>query len=395
MINTTTAALYIRQNEGWLTLHGIRDFLRFARRKPLVLVYSFVLTAAVLFLYRFVSFMDYLSGLALLGGSSPLDSIVSVAQLAVSPGVRLYALAGACIAAAVSALVFALAFTGALGAMARGAADVAGFPCKPGMGAGAGYKHRYAPLAATLFFELLALILIAFLWLVAAIPLAVVNKAAEYGVLSHAALWLLAAITAFVLYAGLLAWRALAIALIPPIFSDRGLARRRALRFCGARFFSLVRRFVVADIMLAFFVSLHRFFGNAPASLLAVSAYASLSMAYLAFAAFMEYTAYQAHYADRPEGADGEMAATVDEDDGGAGRVGGASPVGGANPVGSAGRVGGAGRSGWPNGAGGQIAAPGSVPWHEPEAGNPVAAHGVQAWLDYDGYSDDGFDDDD
>ena len=276
-------------------MHDIRVYLRFARRKPLVLIYTFALTTAVVLLNRYVSVMDYVAGLAQLAGTSLLDSVVSLAQFALSPGVRLIALAWTGVAAAAIALALALAFAGALGALARGAADAAGFPARPGMGAGAGYAQRFAPLAATLFVELVALALMVFFWLVAAIPLAVVNKAAEFGVIGRIVLWLIAALTLFVVYAGLLAWRALAIGLLPPLYADGGTPRKRRLSFCGARFFALARRFVASDILLVFFISLHEFFGKSAATLVALSACASLSMAFLALAAFAEYADFSAH----------------------------------------------------------------------------------------------------
>ena len=286
--------------------------------------------------------MDYLAGLARLSGASPLDSVVSLAQLVLSPGVRMYALAGAGVAAAVFALALALAFAGALGAMARGAADVAGFPANPSMGVRAGYSQRFAPLAATLFFELAALIAMAFAWLVAAIPLAVVSKAAEYGVLGPIVMRLLAAITIFVVYAGLMLWRTLAIAFVAPLYADKNQAPKRTMAFCGARFFALARRFIATDILLVFFVSLHQFLGRGSVTLLAASACSALSLAYLAFSAFLEYAAFQS------QGAEGSM----------------------------------------PDAAGGAAK-------HSPVAGISGAAHGMQGWPPYDETSADDFDDGD
>jgi hypothetical protein len=189
------------------------------------------------------------------------------------------------------AVIGALPVTGAIGSFAAGMGRVCGFPAKPGVGCMGGFAKRYARVLLLLYITFLCMLLMAFVWLIAAIPLAVINELAGRGILPQTVFYAALGVTALVFYAGLMFLRVFPVSFLPALCSGSYRPARAALSFAGRNFFCVAKFFLVADAILALviFIAL-----NSSNSLYALILNCLLSSALVFFFFYSVFDAYAA-----------------------------------------------------------------------------------------------------
>ncbi|MDR1060740.1 MAG: hypothetical protein LBL83_05940, partial [Clostridiales bacterium] len=309
---------------------AIKKFLVLLKRRPFVALYALAFVTALGLLFRFIPVVDMALGLASLSGASALDGVVSFARWIASPDIIGIALAAMLGASLFAAMIMALLFAGALGSFAKGMEAAAGFPAGERAGFWCGYQKRFTHIVALFFSAMAIFLLMAFVWLVSSIPLAIVNEMAVRGALGPAVYNFIIAFTVFVVYSGSLFLRLYFMACFPALFSRSKRPIRRAFSYAGRNFFSLARYFVVLDVAQIFLGSIYGFFGRNIALFSLNCVFAAASALFLLFAVFYRYARHSAEgaggaeHAEEAEGAgyaeggeDGE-GADYDEDGEGA-----------------------------------------------------------------------------
>jgi hypothetical protein len=286
-------------------LTAIKKFIELAKRRPFVVLYALAVFTGLALLVRFIPVVDIAMGFASLSNSSPLDSAVSLARWIAAPDTLLVSLLAMLGVSLFVAMLAALLFAGAIGAFARGVADVCGFQSDGGTGFWSGYQKRFMNVMALFFVTLSGLLLMAFIWLVASIPLAIVNEMSERGDLGRNVYNFVVIFTAFIVYSGLLIFRLYSLACLPTLFSGSEKPIRGAFSFAGRNFFAIARYFVAADVTQAFLFSLYGFFQKNIVLFYFNCAFTTAVVLFLAFIPFFFYTRDSVGHAVGAAGEDG------------------------------------------------------------------------------------------
>jgi hypothetical protein len=255
------------------------------------LAYLFLLISAGAFLFYVFPVPEIFSGLMSLADSSALTSVVSFAQWILSGGIFKYTVLFIVMAPFPLSLLFSLLFAGAFGSFASGMEEAGGFPAKPGVGFFSGYGMlfmRVLPLFIVTFAVILSTALI---WVIAAVPLAVIKALEERGAFSAVVFNVTLAVTALAAYAGLLFIRICPMAVITALYSGSYRPIRDSLSFLGHNFFKAAKYFLISDVVIFFLVSLYSFFNNSLYVLLINCFVISVLIFFLIFVIFDTYAA--------------------------------------------------------------------------------------------------------
>ena len=139
----------------------------------------------------------------------------------------------------------------------------AGFPAKEGMGFWRGYSKRFTRVFTLFYITFVVLFLTVFIWTVASIPLAIINELSLRGSIRAAVYYAALAVTALVAYSWTLFIRVYLMSFIPSFYSGSSRPLADSFSFSGRYFFGAAKFFVVADVLLFFFISLYSFMERA------------------------------------------------------------------------------------------------------------------------------------
>jgi len=263
-----------------------KRFFEFVKQRPFLFSYSLILTLAGAMFFRFVPVFGMVSGVVELSGTGYLGSLVALAEFVSAPDTRAATVMVLIATAFAIALLCALLFSGAIGSFARGMEQVGGFPAMQGMGFWGGYLRRFGPFLILFFVSFSAMLMLAFVWLVAVAPLAVVNEMAGQGALSPAVRNTVLVVTAFTVYVGFLLVRVFFLSLIPALCSDERHQILAGFAHGARHFFTMARFFWVADMFQILLFVVYNISGKSTALFYANSIVASFSVPFLVFVPF-------------------------------------------------------------------------------------------------------------
>ena len=234
---------------------------------------------------------EILSGLLSLVGLSAFSGVVSFAQWILAEDMIKYAFAFIFAAPVPLAALGSLLFAGALGSFAARAQRATDFPAAAGTGFLRGYQKRTAGVFILSYATLALVFLLAFVWVVAAIPLAIIYELSARGAAPAIVYYLTLAVTALVVYVGLLFLRTYPISFLPSLYSDSHKPVITAFSFAGHNFFRLALKFFVTDVIFACAIVFYYFLDKSFPLLVINCVVASALVFFLLFAAFDEYAA--------------------------------------------------------------------------------------------------------
>ena len=269
----------------------IGGFFKLLINKPALFLYLFILvTAGALFQY-IIPAGDILSGLFELAGASAHASVITVAQWITADDMLPYALMFAAAAPLPLAMLCSLLFSGAMGSFAAGMGRARGFPAPADMGVSGGYRSRFFHMFLLFYAALLALFLFAFVWAIAAVPLAIVMELKGRGAIRAAASNAAAAVTALVAYIGFLFLRIYPLSFLPAFYSDAPKPVKAALSMAGKKFFHIAKCFFVSDAVFASAMVLYSISGKPEILLFVNCLICALLVFFLVYAVFDAYPA--------------------------------------------------------------------------------------------------------
>ena len=269
----------------------ISGFIRLVLSRLGLFIYLLALiVAGALFLYIF-PVTEIVSGVIALAESSALSSVVSFAQWIVAEDTVKYTVAFMLAAPLPLALLFSVLFAGALGSFAAGMERVREFPAKTDIRFSSGYKKRFLTVFILAAIVLAITFLLTLVWIIATIPLAIINALAERGALSEAVYNTALAVTALIAYVSLLFIRVYPASFLPALYSGSHRPCVAALSFAGRNFFKVARYFIITDVILVFLFSLYSFFGGALLVLMINCLVTAAMLFFLLYAAFDLYAA--------------------------------------------------------------------------------------------------------
>jgi hypothetical protein len=266
-------------------------FLRLLLKKPALFIYLLLLISAGALSLTFFPIVDLVAGLIRLSDQNALAGVVSFAQWILAGDTIKYTIALLFAAPLPISAVLSLLLSGAFGSFAAGMESACGFPAKAGASFPRGLQKRFFHVFLLFYATLTVLLLLTLVWVIAAIPLAVIGELTDRGVFTRAVLNVSVAITALVMYGGSLFLRVYFISFVPSLFSGSHRPVRAAFSFAGHNFFRVARHSVVADIVFIFFVSLYSYLGKAAYMLIVNGFVASFLIFYSLYAAFALYAA--------------------------------------------------------------------------------------------------------
>jgi len=232
-------------------------FLKLIFTRAALFIYLFVLVvAAALFLY-YIPIADILAGLMALAESSVLTSIVSFAQW-VTAGVNLRYTALFIVAAPLPfAIISSLLFSGALGSFASGMETALGFPAKYGMDFFSGFRRRFIHFLLLVYITVLIGLLLIFIWVVAAVPLAIIRELEIREMIRDVVLYATLAATALFAYICIIFLRVYSASFMPALYSGAYRPVAASFSFAGRNFFRVSRNYLLSDILLALHLALY------------------------------------------------------------------------------------------------------------------------------------------
>ena len=238
------------------------NFLRLIVARFTLYIYLFTLIAAGAMVFRFLSVYELVAGLIILSESSALSSVVSFAQWIIAVDNIRYTFLIIFAAPIPLALIMSLLFSGAIGSFASGMEANCDYPAKKGISFWRGYKKRFAHIFTLFYAALLIALLMIFVWIVAAIPLAIIKELEGRGALRAAVSNVTLAVTALAVYIGALFLRVYTFSFIPALYSRSRKALVSAFSFAGRNFFRAAKYIVITDVIMIFFASLYDYFDN-------------------------------------------------------------------------------------------------------------------------------------
>ena len=267
----------------------ISKFWDFIKKRPLIAIYILVLNTALLLLERFISVSDIVLGFTSLANVGLLDSIVSFTQMITGPAMLPYTVLFLLLSSLLIAMLMALLFSGAIGSMARAMKLVDEFPASRKMGFLEGYKSRFVNMLCLFFVGILCFEVLLLIWFVAAIPLAIINKAVEFGALNKVILNSTIVATVFIIYCGSLFVRINFMACIPSFYARTKKKVREGLGYAGESFFGIARYFLIFDVVRIFEMSLNSLFQKNIPMFVIDCLFSTVSILFLMFIIFFFY----------------------------------------------------------------------------------------------------------
>ncbi|MCL2058678.1 MAG: hypothetical protein FWH01_06415 [Oscillospiraceae bacterium] len=272
-------------------MRSIYRFIKVLHVKSALYLYIFIIiTAGALALHLF-PVVEMVAGLIELADSNALTGVVSFAQWILADDVARYTFMLIIAVPAPLALVCTLLFAGTFGSFASGMETCCGYPAKAGIGLLGGYKKMFVQIFMLFFAVFVLLLLIIFVWIVSAVPLAVINELESRGLIQTAILNASLVLTILVVYLGLLYLRVYAMSFVPALYSNARKPLSSALAFAGRSFFRVAKYFFAADVVLVLIVSLYNYLDKAIYMLLANCLISSSLIFMLFYVMFNTYAA--------------------------------------------------------------------------------------------------------
>jgi len=297
-------------------LRSIVEFIKFVMIKPFIFIYILSLTIAVLFLERYNPLTELLSGLVSVTNTDPAALLISVTQFLSDRTVVIQTMTIMVMAAVLASLAGAVMFSGFLGSFADGAKRCVEFPAAEKTGFLGGYKKFFPMLAlfaaSVLLFELLMIV-----WLISAVPLAIVSKAVEIGVLGWYVLPLAFAITVIVVYCGAVFLRVYSLSFIPAFYSSYDKPVRTGFRMAGKCFWRFLRIYFLVDFISLLLIVADYAAQNNIIVFYVRCASSAVIIVYTLFIAFHSFRGVDDVEGDENKGEVFEKSNYADDDDGG------------------------------------------------------------------------------
>lgn len=254
-------------------------------------IYILLLTLCFSLSARFIPVSGALSGLAEITEQSALSNAVSFAQWLVAAENIAYTFGFILSAPVILACVCTLLFSGVFGSFAGVMEITAGFPAKEGAGFWGGYKKRFMAVFILFYIFFVVIFVLTLVWIIAAVPLAVIKELESRGAIQSAAYNVSLAVTLLVAYVGLHFLRIYQTSLIAALYSGSKKPVRAAFSFSGRNFFNVAKLFLATDIIIFFMLTLYGFL-NGPVLLLAINCFIfTVVLYYLFFSVFDDYAA--------------------------------------------------------------------------------------------------------
>ena len=275
----------------------------FVSRSGLFL-YLFALITASSLAFQILPITDIISGLIVLADTNALSGIVSFAQWVIADGVLQYTIMIIFAVPVPLAIILSLLFAGAFGSFAKGMDRSCGFPAKANMGFWGGYRSRSIQVFL-LFYAIIALILLfAFVWIISAIPLAVINELVSRGALQPGIFYALLSVTLMAVYIGLMFLRIYSMSFVPALFSGSRKPVFSAFSFASHSFFHISKYYIATDVLFILLSILYNYFEQSIYMLLFNCAITALLIFILFYMIFRVYAAKGYGY-DELDGFDG------------------------------------------------------------------------------------------
>jgi len=275
-------------------------------RLPLF-AYIFALILICALFFYFFPIAEMAMGVILIAETSALSSVVSFAQWLIADNTIVFTILSILAAPLPLAILGSLLFCGAFGSFASGMDKVSGFPVMAGMGFFGGYRKRFMHVFTLIYISLALLLLMAFVWIVAAIPLAIIRELELRSTLQSTVFNVTLAVTALVAYISLMFLRVYPVSMIPAMFSGSFRPLKDAVSFAGRGFFRVTRYFIVSDIVLVFLFSLYGFL-NGPHYLLIINCLISAILVFFLLYSFFDAYARDGYGFDERDVTDGNYA---------------------------------------------------------------------------------------
>ena len=312
-----------------------KGFFKLVRVRLAIFLYLFALITAGAMLFMFIPVANIVTGLLNITGSNALAGIVSLAQWISDKGTIKYTLFFIAAAPFPLAIAATLLFAGALGSFAAGMQKCVGFPATRGAdfpatrgadtpstrgsdtpskrgadfpvthGAGFifGYRKRLPQVFFLFYTAFLFALLLIFIWIIAATPLAIIGELVNQHLLQTIVYVVTLAVTVSIGYLGLLFIRVYPMSFAPAFFSSTQRPVRSALSFAGRNFFRISKFFLAADVIQVIIITICGYYSN-KLSIIVLGCLASALIVY-----FLHYVVFNAYAADGYGYDDGQDAA--------------------------------------------------------------------------------------
>ena len=298
---TSAARIAVIDKRGRGSLSIINKFVKLLIYRSILFLYLFILITAGALAFYIFPITEILSGLIALTDSNVLSSVVSFAQWLIADGVIQYTFMLILAAPAPIALVCSLLFAGAFGSFAKGMEKIRRFPAKPGMSFLSGYHNRFMQVFALFFIVLVLGLLMIFVWIISAIPLAVINELVSRGAMQQSVFYALLAVTALSIYAGMLFLRIYSMAFIPALYSKAHRPLGSAFSFAGRHFFRVAKYFLLTDIVLALQFAMYNY-SDKSVFILLINCIISTALIFLLFLIIFDTYAAEGYGYDELDG---------------------------------------------------------------------------------------------
>jgi len=237
----------------------MRKFFSLTVIRSVLFIYLFALVTACAYIVNIVPIAEIVSGAISLSESSALSSVVSFAQWLMAENNIGYTFLFIFAAPVPFAIIGSLLFAGPLGAFASGMELNGDFPAMVGMGLRYGYGKRLRHVFILFYTSFVVLLALLFVWIIAAIPLAVIKELESRGALQTAVYYATLVVTLLAFYLSLLFLRIYSLSFLPAFYSGTRKAVRSAFSFAGRCFFRTAKFFVAADVTLVLFIVIYTY----------------------------------------------------------------------------------------------------------------------------------------
>jgi hypothetical protein len=244
------------------------------------------LTTLVLLLEKYNPLPELLSGLISKTNTDYVGFLISISQYLTDSRMIIPIILTVLALAAATAIIGAVLLPGVFGMISDGAKRCSGFPAAERMGFFRGYRKNFLTMLILLAVSVLCLELLLLVWAISSVPLAIVSKAFEVGVMNNTALWFAIAITLLVVYFGFVLLRVYSLSCIPAFYSNSQRPVRAGLKYASEHFGTFLKYFLLVDTVNLIIIILNSAMPNSAILLILRCAISTLSTAFILFLFF-------------------------------------------------------------------------------------------------------------
>ena len=259
---------------------------------------------------------ETLSGIVNITNSDYMGLLISASQLITDVSVLAPVMAAMLALAVLLSLCGALLFTGLLGSVADGVRLCGEFQAVGLSGFTDGYKKKFFSVLILFAVTILSFEFLILVWIISAVPLAVIGKAAEIGVLDRVAYMATLIVTMSIVYFGAMFLRIYSFSCIPAIYSNYKKSIKSGFKCAGRFFKDFLGYFLFVDVIQLIMLLLYGVADNNTVIFVARCAITAFSMMFLLFVFFYYFNrGYESGKSGYNEETIGYYDATGDYDD--------------------------------------------------------------------------------